>query len=100
MAYLAALHQLIQNFQGFLDGGHCLVFTVAIAQFAEEVGVTVRPVQLVQVDIVGAQPFQAAFQCLSQVLPVKTRFTAADMGQPVTGAADLGGQYHPVAALA
>src|SRR3546814_8235919 len=59
MAHLAGLHHRIERVQGFLDrrlGGAVLV---PIAEAAEVVGGAVRPVELIEVDMVRLQPLQA-----------------------------------------
>jgi hypothetical protein len=75
---LAGAHGVVEGAQGLLDRG-----------------VPVPGVHPQQVDVVGAQPAQAALQRQPQVLAV----TARGVGVvPVAAEGELGGQHEPVAA--
>ena len=98
MADLAGFHLFAQRFQGFLQRGEVL-FLVAIAELAEEVGAALRPVQLVEVDPVGLQALEAIVQRRDYVLAIVLELAAADVVDAVAGAGDLARQ-HPVGAVA
>src|SRR5690606_41067100 len=72
---------------------------MAVAQLAEEVGVSLGPMQLVEVDPVRLQSLQAGIQGLGDVTAVYFQLAVADMSDPVSGAGDLAG-YDPVRAAA
>src|SRR3546814_11120837 len=92
MAHLAGLHHRIERVQGFLDrrlGGAVLV---PIAEAAEVVGGAVRPVELIEVDMVRLQPLQARLDRRLDVLAVEARLAATDIGEALSVGADaLGG---------
>ncbi|MNR07394.1 hypothetical protein D3C85_1235100 [compost metagenome] len=98
MADLAGLDLLVEHRQGFFQCGERAVLMV-IAELAEEVGRALRPVQLIEVDPVGLQAFEAGIQCRDQVLPVEFQVATADVVDAVAGAGDLARQY-PVGAIA
>src|SRR5690606_14403138 len=68
MADLAGAHQVVQYLQGILYGSDLLLGVVLVTELAEEVGVPVRPVQLIEVDMFGLQSLQAALQRGGDVL--------------------------------
>ena len=57
MPHLAGLHELGQRRQGLLNRHAVFLGGMVIAEFAEEIGVPLRPVQLIQINIVCLQPF-------------------------------------------
>src|SRR5690606_42098765 len=72
---------------------------MAVAQLAEEVGVSLGPMQLVEVDPVRLQSLQAGIQGRGDVPAVHFQLAGADMSDPVSGAGDVAG-YAPVRAAA
>ncbi|MCY1174636.1 hypothetical protein D9M73_148450 [compost metagenome] len=70
-----------------------------VAELAEEVGAALRPVQLVQVDVVGLQALEAGVHGFGDVLAVVAQVFVADVVDGVAGAGDLAGQ-DPVGAIA
>jgi len=88
VADLAGLDLFTQHFQGFLQRGEVL-FLVAIAELAEEVGAALRPVQLVEVDPVGLQALEAVVQRRDYVLAIVLELAAADVVDAVAGAGHL-----------
>src|SRR3546814_7571645 len=77
------LHR-IERVQGFLDrrlGGAVLV---PIAEAAEVVGGAVRPVELIEVDMVRLQPLQARLDRRLDVLAVEARLAATDIGEALS----------------
>ena len=96
-AYLAGIDQFLEGRQCLFQIGGLLVLVVGIAQATEEVGRTVRPVQLVEIDVVGVQACKACVDGLMKMGASQAR-SAADVLD--TGAGSLGGDDHVVAALA
>ena len=72
---------------------------VLVAQLAEEIGAALRPVQLVEVDVVGLQALEAGVHGFGDVLAVVSQVFVADVVDGVAGAGDLAGQ-DPVGAIA
>ena len=67
-----------------------------VTQLTEIVGMSIRPVQLIQVDIVGLQPLQAGIHRGQQIGAVKVRFAIADIGHAIAGGGGFAGN-DPVA---
>src|SRR5690606_35965069 len=90
---------LVQYLQGILYGGDLLLGVVLVAELAEEVGVPVRPVQLIEIDMLGLQALQAAFQRSGDVLAGEPGGAVTDVLHVAVRAGDLAGQ-HPLDAIA
>src|SRR5690606_12199506 len=65
--------------QGILYGSDLLLGVVLVAELAEEVGVPVRPVQLIEIDMLGLQALQTALQCSGDVLTGEAGGAVTDM---------------------
>ena len=98
MADLAGLDLLVEHLQGLFQRGE-VRFLVTIAELAEEVGRALGPVQLIQIDPVGLQAFQAGIQGRDYVGAIELQVATADMVDAVAGAGDLARQ-NPVCAVA
>ncbi len=85
---LACLDQITQYRQGFFDFDGLIIRVVGVTEHAEEVGLAIRPVQLVQVRVIGVQTLEAGFQRRSDVFAVEARIAIADVIHP-TGPATL-----------
>ena len=79
MAHLTGLDQFLQRIQCFRNRDGVRVFIMNIAGGSELVHRAVRPVQLVEVDIVCLQALQAVFNGFKDVLFVEPVFAAANM---------------------
>ena len=95
MAYFALFDQLVQGTQGFLDRRHGFTGVAHIAQLAEEIGAAVRPVHLVQIDIIRLQALQAVFTGLADVFPGQPGATT-QVAQAITGACHLAGNHQVI----
>src|SRR5690606_27727304 len=85
--------------QSILYGSDLLLGVVLVAELAEEVGVPVRPVQLIEIDMLGLQALQAAFQRSGDVLAGEAGGAVTDVLHVAVRAGDLAGQ-HPLVAIA
>ncbi|MNT35689.1 hypothetical protein D3C72_1717250 [compost metagenome] len=98
MTDLAGLHQFSERLQLFGDFGKraLLVLTggVEAPGAAEMIGAAIRPVNLVEVDVVGLQPLEAGIHRLADGGGVDIA-TAANIISP--GAGDLGGEHDLIA---
>ena len=90
---------LIQYFEGFFECSEVFVRVVFVAQLAKEVCAALRPMQLVKVDPVGLQAFEAGIQGLHDVGAVVFELPVTNVIDAVARACDFAGQY-PVGAVA
>src|SRR5690606_19093299 len=95
MADLAGAHQVVQYLQGILYGSDLLLGVVLVAELAEEAGVPGRPVQLIEIDMLGLQAPQTALQCSGDVLTGEAGGAVADMVHGPARPGDLGGEDPP-----
>src|SRR3569832_593821 len=100
VADLARAHQLAQCVQGLGDGHGVVVRVVLIAEMAEEVGLAVGPVQLIEVDVIGLQAFQAGVEGEAEVVGIETRIAVAYPGEFGAAACGLGREDHVLTAMA
>ena len=92
--------QFIQRGQHFVGRGEIPLIGRVVAALAEVVGVPVRPVNLIEVHVVGLKPFQAFLQGSRDPLFRMLQIAAADIGEHIARADDLGRQHHLVAVAA
>jgi len=98
VADLAGLHELLQHPQRLGYRGKFILVPGLESQLAEEIRVSLRPVQLIQVDAIDLQAPQAAIQRRLQVIPVETCPALADVVDPAhPGTCYLAGKHHPFA---
>ncbi|MNS70324.1 hypothetical protein D3C72_1036660 [compost metagenome] len=103
VADLARAHEILQHRQGFFDRHGVLVFHPGVVQLAEGGGGAVRPVQLIQVQVIRLQALQAGVQRFGQVLAVQEGLAVADVAGALGvahRAGHLAGQHDVLAALA
>ena len=99
MADLAGAHLFVEYFEGFFQWREQVVRQMLVAQFAEEVGAALGPMQLVQVDAIGVQALQAVLQRSDDMLAVVLELAVADMADAVAGTCDFA-REDPVVAIA
>ncbi|MNS93198.1 hypothetical protein D3C72_1273560 [compost metagenome] len=103
VADLAGAHEILQHGQRFLDRDGVLVLDPGIVQLTEGSRGAVRPMELVQIQVVRLQAFQAGVQRLGQVLAVQEGLAVADVAGTLGiahGARHLAGQHDVLATLA
>jgi hypothetical protein len=71
IADFTGAHLLGQRFQRFQQGNRSFIVGVLIIEFAEVVGLALRPVQLIKIEIIGVQPFQACVQRGADIFAVQ-----------------------------
>jgi hypothetical protein len=97
--HLAGLHQVVQGGEGLFHG-RLVAVGLLIPEDAEGLDGPVRPVELIEVHVVGLQPPQAVVDGLLDVDPVQPRLAVADVGEARARAVHLGGDDDPVALAA
>ncbi len=100
MADLARLHRFGEDAQHLLERCEALLRMMLVHQPAEGVDAALRPMKLIEVDIVGLQPLQAVIDGGEDIAPVELVVAAADGLEAPVGPDDLGGEDHLVAFLA
>src|SRR5690606_33005342 len=79
VADLAGLDLLGEYREGLLDRHALLALAPGVVALTEEVGAAIRPVQLVDVQVVGLQSIQAAVERLDDVLRIMASLAVADV---------------------
>jgi hypothetical protein len=97
VADLAGFDLLIQCFERFLKGRKVAVMML-IAQLTEVVGRSLWPMQLIQIDPVGLQAFEAVVQGRNNVCTVMLELAVTNVANAIAGASNFAGQ-HPVGAI-
>ena len=100
MANLARLHEFGHRLERFLDRNLVPLAQAPVGRAARapERQRTIGPVQLIEIDIVGAQPLQGALDRIGDVLAVQDRALAIGPHPVgVAAARDFGGDDDPVA---
>ena len=92
LADLAGAYQLIQRLQYLFQRGEVLLL-MAVAELAEVVGASLRPMQLVEIQIVGLQALEAGVECRVQMGAIVLELAVANVVDAVAGAGDLACQY-------
>nr|GFD01496.1 hypothetical protein [Tanacetum cinerariifolium] len=95
---LARLDLFVQHLKHFQQRRERRV-AVGVAQLAEEVGAAFRPMQLIQVQVVGLQAFQAGVDGGNDMVAVEFQLAVTNVVDAVAGACDLAGE-NPVGAVA
>ena len=75
-ANLPSIDQLFQSGKRLFQRGGVFLLRVGVAEFAKKVGVTIRPVQLVQIDIVRLQALKAGVDSLVEMVAAHLRAAA------------------------
>ena len=96
VADFAFFDQLRQCAQCLFNGGRLLVHTVPVPQLAKEIGVTIRPVHLIEVDIIGLEPAQTVFTGLTNMVPGQAR-AIPEVTQSITRPRHFGSNHQIVA---
>jgi len=96
-ADLALLDQFGQRVERRLDRDLVRIQVMGIGRLAEGDRVPVGPMQLIKVDAVGAEPFQAVLDRRTDIGTVEPGAAVADMLHVARGADDLGRQHQLVA---
>ena len=98
------LHQLAQRVYDFFKRGEAFVFGQLVdAQLAEIIGLAFGPMQLIQIQIIGVEPFKAGFAGFKDLRAGKV-VAVADIGvQPIAVVARRSGDFageHKIIAFA
>ena len=86
---LARAHLFGQRFQRLQQRNSGGVITVLITELAKVVSLALRPVQLVEVEVIGIEAFQAGVQRFADVLAIQRRLGRISASLPRTGPATL-----------
>ena len=97
LAYFSLFNQFREGGQAFLDGGLVSVL-VNVTQFAEIIGIAIRPMQLIQIDIISLKASKTVADRLMDMCPSMT-WTAPQMLHGVAWPGRFG-RDHPVLAPA
>jgi hypothetical protein len=97
VADLARLNEIIQGGEGFQQRRRLRALGMRVAQPAEEIGVPVGPMQLVEVDVIGLQTFEAGVQGGRDLRPGETGSAVTNPGQPIGPSHDFGGDDQLIA---
>jgi hypothetical protein len=97
MPDLAGLHEFAQDLQRLFERRPGLLRRVHIHQSPEHVDAALRPMQLVEVDVIGAQAFQAGLDRGRDVAPIHAIDAAPDRGEAFVRADHLGRDDNPIA---
>jgi len=84
VADFTGTYLFIQCFQRFQQGHRRLFFGVLITQFAKEVGLTLRPVQLIQIQIICIQTLETGIQRGADIFAIQ-HLSRADSVVTTTG---------------
>jgi len=98
MAHLSGFDHIRHDLQLLGNGGAVVFLCNVITGRTEHRYITVRPMDLVEVDVVGLQPFKAVVYRSGNVFPVDVR-AVADPGKTARGSGNLGGDDQLIAAL-
>src|SRR5690606_21544073 len=96
MPDLATFHQIVEHFQRVFDRREMRAGVVLVTKLAETIGIPIRPVQLIKIEIVGLQTTQAIADGPGEVGAVEMIAAATDMGQTIARRSRLAGQ-NPIA---
>ena len=64
----------MQGFEGFLDRGEFLVRVMDVTELAKEVGIPIRPMELIDIDIIG---FEACVGTVNRLVDLRTGYISA-----------------------
>lgn len=90
-------HQFAHGVENFVKRGVVLVCADFVhAEFAEKIGLALGPVQLVKVEVIGVQPFEAGVAGFDDLRARKIVVAAADIAVEIVvagGAGDFAGEH-------
>ncbi|MNT09018.1 hypothetical protein D3C72_1437810 [compost metagenome] len=86
-------HLLGQRFQRFQQGDGSLFVSVLVVELTEEVGRALRPMQLVEIEIIGVEAFQAGVQRGTDVFAIQRLLRADTAVSPAHRPGDFAGQH-------